>query len=51
MYIKKILTDDDGVILKTKDSKFTVFDNDKGYLFRSNAKFVKSYIDIKLSDV
>lgn len=43
--------DDDGVIFGEKEFKYTVFDAEKGYLFRQKNYYVKSYQDIKLSDV
>lgn len=52
MSIKRVTNiDDDGVIVNTKDYKYTIFDNDTGYLFMNKANFIKSYQGIKLSSI
>lgn len=52
MGIKRETTiDDDGVIVSTKDYCYTIFDNDKGYLFRNKAYYIKGYQGIKMSKV
>lgn len=43
--------DDDGVILKEKQYKYSIYDNEKGYLFRAKNYFRKSYADVKLSNI
>ena len=45
------INEETGEIFSQKDTKFTIFDADKGYLFRAKNFSVKSYLDIKLSDV
>lgn len=45
------IDDETGVIISTKDYKYTIFDADKGYLFKNKSHYVKSYQGIKLSNV
>jgi hypothetical protein len=53
MTIKRVTTIDesDGVVIGSKDYKYTIFDNDKGYLFKNKAYYIKGYQGIRLSDV
>ncbi len=44
------LIDDDGVVISTKDYCYTVFDNDKGYLYKNRTAYRKSFHDVKLSE-
>lgn len=44
------IIDEDGVEIHRKDYKYCIFDNDKGYLFKNKAYYVKGYQDMRLSD-
>ena len=48
--ITKNIDDLTGEILSEKKQVFTIFDEDKGYLFKSNAYQKRMYNDIRLSD-
>lgn len=51
MYKRVITIDEDGVILNTKDFKYTIFDYEKGYLFKNRSYYFKSFkVDNRLSD-
>lgn len=50
--MKRRITDIDeetGEVIKQSESTFVIFDNEKGYLFRSKNHYRKSFSDIKLS--
>lgn len=49
--IRRTIIDDNGVIVDTKDFKYSVFDEEKGYLFKYNAYYIKGFQGIKLSNV
>lgn len=52
MYKRITSIDEGGVILNTKDFKYTIFDNEKGYLFRNQAYYYKGFkLENKLSDI
>lgn len=51
MYKRVTTIDEDGVILNTKDFKYTIFDNEKGYLFKNRSYYFKGFkVDNRLSD-
>jgi len=47
----QLIDDETGLIVSTNDFKYTIFDNDKGYLFGTKKAYIKSYQGIKLSSV
>jgi hypothetical protein len=49
--LTRIITDDDGVVVKEQNYQFRIFDDEKGFLFRPNSNYIKGYQGIKLSDV
>ena len=51
MYKRITTIDEDGVILNIKDFKYTIFDNEKGYLFKNRSYYFKGFkVDNRLSD-
>jgi hypothetical protein len=50
-HLTRIITDDTGVVVKEQNYEFKIFDDKKGYLFRSNSNFIKGYQGIRLSEV
>jgi len=51
MYKRVTTIDEDGVILNIKDFKYTIFDNEKGYLFKNRSYYFKGFkVDNRLSD-
>lgn len=51
MYKRVTTIDEDGVILNTKDFKYTIFDDEKGYLFKNRSYYFKGFkVDNRLSD-
>lgn len=51
MYKRITTIDEDGVILNTKDFKYTIFDDEKGYLFKNRSYYFKGFkVDNRLSD-
>jgi len=52
MIRKEYLVDDDtGVVVNTKDFKITIFDSDKGYLYRSKGKSIRTFPEFRISDI
>ena len=52
MYKRVTTIDEDGVILNTKNFKYTIFDNEKGYLFKNQAYYFKGFkVEHKISDI
>ena len=49
--IKKLLIDDYGVVIKDNSYELKLWDNDKGYLFKPSANYIKGYQGIKLSNI
>lgn len=51
MYKRVTTIDEEGVILNTKDFKYTIFDDEKGYLFKNRSYYFKGFkVDNRLSD-
>ena len=51
MYKRVTTIDEDGVIINTKYFKYTIFDNEKGYLFKNRSYYFKGFkVDNRLSD-
>lgn len=50
MAIKREQIIDNDVTINTKEYKYTIYDDSKGYLFKHRTNFIKGYQGIKLSD-
>jgi hypothetical protein len=40
-----------GQVYRSKDKKYVIFDNDKGYRFRPNSHYIKGYQGLQLSKI
>jgi hypothetical protein len=49
--LTRIITDDNGVVIKEQNYHFKIFDDSKGYLFRANSNYIKGYQGIRLSEI
>lgn len=48
--VTRIISDDNGVVVKEQNFQFRIFDDERGYLFKSNSNYVKGFQGIRLSD-